>query len=112
MMVRSRISIAVLAAVCLAVSCSSPGGDPPDIETVEQLVDAHDLAWINNDPEGVGAFYNDDGVFVDLAGFETVGRQEIVTYAEGHVALIPESRRTGPVEVEADGTYVFPAYTS
>ena len=101
-----RISITVLVVVyLLAVSCSSS-----DTGTVEQLVDAHDQAWVDNDAEGVGAFFADDGVFVDLTGGETVGREAIVSYAEGHVTLIPESRRIGPVEAQEDGTFVYPGH--
>ena len=101
-----RISYALLAVLCLpAVSCSSTTSD-----TVEELVDAHDRAWLANDAEAVGSLFTDDGVFIDLVGIETVGRQDIITYAEGHVTLIPESRRTGPIEVEEDGTYVVPTH--
>ena len=101
-----RTSITVLVVVCsLAVSCSSS-----ETDTVEQLIDAHDQAWLDNDPEGVGGFFADDGVFVDLTGGETVGREAIVRYAEGHVELIAESRRTGPIEAQGDGTFVYPGH--
>ena len=84
-------------------------GSSFDVATVEELIDAHDQAWLDNDPEGVGAFFTDEGVFVDLIG-PTVGREEIVRYAEIHVELIPESQRTGPVEIRGDGTFVYPGY--
>ena len=101
-----RISIPVFVVACvLAASCSSS-----DTDTVEQLVDAHDLAWLDNDAAGVGTFYTDDGVFIDVAGGESVGREDIVRYAEFHVDLILESRRTGPVEVDEDGTFLYPTY--
>ena len=101
-----RISITVLVVVCLlACSCSSSG-----TETVEQLIDSHDRAWLDNNPEGVGTFFADEGVFVDLTGGATVGREAIVRYAETHVELISESRRTGPVEAQGDGTFVYPAH--
>lgn len=85
------------------------GGSSPDISTVERLIDAHGQAWIDNDPEGVGAFYALDAVFVDLTGAQTVGREAIVGYANVHVAVIPESLRTGPVEAREDGTFAYPA---
>lgn len=103
--VRWLVPVAVL--VLVLPGC---GDSSSDIDTVEQLVDAHDLAWVNNDPEGVGALYTDEGVFVDLVGSESVGREDVVEYARVHVELITESRRTGPVEVHEDGTFLFPAH--
>ncbi len=106
-MMRIRpISITVLVVLCLlAVSCSSS-----ETVTVEELIESHDRAWLDNDPEGVGAFFADEGVFVDLTGAETVGREAIVRYAKTHVELISESRRTGPVETRGDGTFVYPGH--
>ena len=85
------------------------GDSSPDIATVEQLIDAHGQAWIDDDPEGVGAFYAVDAVFVDLTGGRTVGREAIVEYAKVHVAVISESLRTGPAEAREDGTFAYPA---
>ena len=101
-----RMPIPFLVVVCLlAVSGSSF-----DTDAVEQLIDAHDQAWLDNDPEAVGAFFADEAVFVDLTGGETVGREAIVRYADSHVEWIPESRRTGPVEAQEDGTFVYPGH--
>ena len=81
-----------------------------DLATAELLIDAHDQAWLDNDPEAVGALLAADGVFVDLTGGESLGREAIVRYAERHVKLIPESRRAGPVEVQEEGTFVYPCH--
>ena len=77
---------------------------------MEELIDAHDQAWLDNDPEAVGALFTDEGAFVDLAGGETVGRENIIRYAEGHVELITESRPTGPVESQGNGTFHYPTH--
>ena len=101
-----RLSIAGLVVVCLL----AVAGSASDRDTVEQLIDAHDQAWLDNDPEGVGAFFAEEGVFIDLTGAATVGREAIVRYAETHVELISESRITGPVEELGYGHYIYPGH--
>ena len=102
-LMRARIAFSLVVALALVVGCSSDEGDSA---TAEQLIDEHNLAWVDNEPEGVGAVFTDGGVFVDLAGVEIVGKDEIVAYAKGHVGLVTESRRTGPITVNEEGVFL------
>lgn len=103
-----RLVILALAGALVSVAACGDDDDGSGVEVVEEVVDAHHQAWEDDDAAGVGAFFTDDGVFIDLLGVESAGRDDVVAYAEVHVPLITEVRRTGPVEVAEDGTFVVP----
>jgi len=100
----------MLALVGSLVSVAACGGDDDasEVEAVQELVDAHHQAWEDDDAEGVAALFTEDGVFIDLLGRESAGRDEVLDYADEHVALITKAQRTGRVAVADDGTYLVP----
>ncbi len=102
------VSIAIVALV--AIGCSADGDDSnrSEVEAVEHLADEHSAAWTAQDPARIAASYVEDGVFVDTIGREWKGRERIVAFAEEWGWVITESERTGPAEMQDDGTFVFP----
>ena len=107
----TRLLIGALACVGLAMGLLGCGDDDEgmaELETVEELVDEHNAAWVDTDPDQIAQFYAEGGVFMDTFRREYEGRTEITALADQWGYLITDAVRTGPLERVDETTYAFP----